>query len=810
VLVLCYRHGSLCAKTASNDPLPSSYEAAFDLGQNERKSGHANRAAEYFLQAAALAPKPEQQASSLLFASGLQIRLFQYRAALQSADSALRVALECHNFVIAGAASNNRATIYSQLGDYRLAADAAKQAVALLERSGRQDYLALALLNSGDIQSELGSFREAIPPFTEAIAIIRQAKLDDEEALAEDHLGLTLVEAEDYQGAAKAYEEAKRLRTIHRDTDGLSVTKQHLARLAYLQGQYRSALELLSEAQRSGGSSFSSIPAFWSQQLRGDILVALNRRPEALVSYRHAVQSADVWRLHALPGDITSTQTTATLHRVYREFVDLAAELSLEHHDDALAREALTVLVGSRAANLREQMLASLYRDMQLPPRYFQLLSDLETEEASFTLGTKSTRTQNLSDSLQKTRNELADLENKIGIGQKNSPYLEKSLTQNLLTSIQHGFSQDQLLLSFSLGEKKSFVWGVTRNRLELYELASEATISTHASAFFTAVQKSAARSEGAALSKDLFQPLSSVLTAKKEWIIAGDSVLLDRVPFAALPSIGNHDVATALVAAHSLRFLPSEQLLLDRKPARPTGKSRFVGVADPVYNRADSRIARGFKLLPVSHVNSTVTLARLAGSANEIRSAAKFSGMDDMQLLTGTSATQAKLRAALAAPPTVLHFAVHVVSPETGGIPGSAAAGEAALALSLTPDGVPELLTKEAISQLRVPGALVVLSGCASQQGQTVPSAGLVGLGRAWLLAGAAAVIVSSWPTPDDSGDFFSNFYTHLRRKGTQAGTLVQHASAALQETQIDMQRSAGYRSSPSFWAAYSIISEE
>lgn len=781
------------------------------MGQNERKSGHANRAAEYFLQAAALAHKPAQQAGSLLFASGLQIRLFQYRAALQSADAALRVALESNNFVIAGAASNNRATIYSQVGDDRLAADAAKQAVALLERSGRQDYLALALLNSGDIQSELGRFKEAIPPFEQAIAIVRREKLDDEEALAEDHLGLTLVEAKDYQGAAKAYGEAKRLRTTHRDMDGLSVTKQHLARLAYLQGEYRKALDLLSEAQRSGGSSFSSIPAFWSEQLRGEILVGLNLRPEALASFRHAVQSADAWRLHALPGDVTSTQTTATLHRVYRDFVDLAAELSLEHHDEALAREALTVLIRSRAASLREQMLASLHRDMQLPPRYFQLLSELEREEASLTLGTKGKRSQSLSDSLQRTRNELADLENKIGIGGKNSPYLEKTLTQNLLTIIQRGLSPDQLLLSFSLGEKKSFVWGVTRNRLELYELASEATISAHASAFFTAVQKGAARSEGAALSEDLFRPLGSALTAKKEWLIAGDGVLLDRVPFAALPSLGNHSTSITLATTHSLRFLPSEQLLVDRKPAHPASKTRFIGVADPVYNRADTRIVRNFRLLPVTHVNPAVTLARLAGSANEIRTSAQFSGMGETQLLTGTRATQDNLRAALAAaPPTVLHFAVHVVSPETGENPGSAAAGEVALALSLAPDGVPELLTKEAISQLRVPGALVILSGCASQQGQIVPSAGLVGLGRAWLLAGAAAVIVSSWPTPDDSGDFFSSFYRHLREKGTQAGTLVQHASAALQEAQIDMQRSVGYRSSPSFWAAYSIISEE
>ncbi len=150
---------------------------------------------------------------------------------------------------------------------------------------------------------------------------------------------------------------------------------------------------------------------------------------------------------------------------------------------------------------------------------------------------------------------------------------------------------------------------------------------------------------------------------------------------------------------------------------------------------------------------------------------------------------------------PEFLHFAVHVVSP-----PGRPQ--EAALALSLNSDGVPELLTPEAIATFRLPGTLVVLSGCSSSQGKPVPSAGLLGLSRALLLAGAEAVIVSSWPTPDDSGHFFSLFYSHLRTVNT--GTLSQRAAFALAQTQVELQQSRGYSSSPTYWAAYSIISKE
>jgi CHAT domain-containing protein len=173
------------------------------------------------------------------------------------------------------------------------------------------------------------------------------------------------------------------------------------------------------------------------------------------------------------------------------------------------------------------------------------------------------------------------------------------------------------------------------------------------------------------------------------------------------------------------------------------------------------------------------------------------------VQLLEGDNASLAALRKALLKAPEVLHFAVHVVSPKDR-------PQEAALALSLTADDIPELLTREAIAEFRVPGSLVILDGCSSQQGETLPSAGLIGLSRAWLLAGASAVIVSAWPTPDDSGRFFSSFYNHFRPLPSTFGSLAKRAALALQQAQLEMRRSNGYGSSPSFWAAYSVISKE
>lgn len=286
-------------------------------------------------------------------------------------------------------------------------------------------------------------------------------------------------------------------------------------------------------------------------------------------------------------------------------------------------------------------------------------------------------------------------------------------------------------------------------------------------------------------------------MARKKEWLIAAEGPLLDAIPFADMPE--PHDSTKQLIASHSLRILPSELLLLSSPQIPPN--PLFVGIGDPIYNLADSR--RQPKLVPAGTRRNpaSLALARLPGSSQEIRSSSVASAMSKTRILLGPDAIGAKLNAALAEHPEIVHFAVHVVGPD--GQPQ-----QAALALSLNTENVPELLTPEVIAQYRVPGSLVVLSGCASEQGQSLPSAGLIGLSRAWLLAGAEAVVATGWPTPDDSGQFFSIFYAHLRV--TKTGTLSQRAAIALQQSQLDMQRAGGYRASASFWAAYSIISKE
>jgi CHAT domain-containing protein len=362
--------------------------------------------------------------------------------------------------------------------------------------------------------------------------------------------------------------------------------------------------------------------------------------------------------------------------------------------------------------------------------------------------------------------------------------------------------------MSFSLGRPKSYLWIVTKDQLSLRMLPPESELQSAARDYARAVeQRLPADKAGQQLSAALFGELPASVQNKPEWLLVGEGALLDGVPFGSLPEPAVKEGPAPLVAQHSLRFLPSELLLAYGSHDKP--ERRFLGVGDPIYNTADPR--HEMLLKPVALASRRVAstaLSRLPASDRDVRTAARESGMPQTEILVGARATLTDLQRAVTNRPEIVHFAVHVVSPESEGSNDPTGKPRAALALSLTRDDIPELLTSEAIATLRVPGSLVILSGCSSQKGEVLPGAGLMGLSRAWLLAGASAVVVSAWPTPDDSGSFFSTFYRFLQ--SAPAGSLAQRAAFALQKAQITMQHGGGYRSLPKFWAAYSIVSKE
>jgi CHAT domain-containing protein len=199
----------------------------------------------------------------------------------------------------------------------------------------------------------------------------------------------------------------------------------------------------------------------------------------------------------------------------------------------------------------------------------------------------------------------------------------------------------------------------------------------------------------------------------------------------------------------------------------------------------------------------ATLSLPRLPASSSELESCARVWG-GPSTLLEGARAARPEIARALDRDPEIIHFATHFLesSEPQGARDGGGAYG--LIALSRSSQGETELLTPVEIAHWKTRAELVVLSGCHSDAGRVLPGAGLLGLTRAWLTAGAHSVAGSRWDTPDESGALFAVLYRELRLQPTPDPAL------ALASAQRELIRSGGWRGRPRYWEAYFMVGNE
>jgi Uncharacterized protein conserved in bacteria len=793
-------------------PQLNSLAPAFREAGRLRNNGQLASAEAAFAEVARLAHDRgdrKTEVRALLDVGGCQLRLFEYRDAIATYSVVRQLAAGLGDPRLTGAALFDLSSVYLQLHNVEAASINVAEARAIFEKAHISDLLVKALIQIAALETEAGHGEKATSAYQQAILICQRTNDFRAEALAEDHLGEALMCVHDLPGAQRALTDAYRIRLLHHD-ELLPVTQAKLAELEYLKGNAAEALRRLDDTFATKSPALATIPRYQIIHLRGQMLAALHRDDEALDNFRRAVELASVWREEALPGEIAQTGTTAFLNSVYADCSDLAAQLAIQRHSRALAAESLVTLARNRAADLREHRTLAWQQRGRLPTQYYETLDRLRSAEAATILSGSTGRERRTA----ALRAQLAVLQVQLGLKpQSSSEKPEKIRSQKTLISIQRRLDDDDVLLSFGLGAARSWLWAVTRNSVRVFRLPPARNLEQAATAWTDRVRSGENMGpSGIALSRNLFGQLPPDIWERRHWMLVNGGPQLSGVPFAALPaarpgkrdrerSLGRHDKPAPIIAAHTIRYVASELSLADPRTALPEN-AEFVGIGDAIYNTADNRLGPSFR--PASFFvrqELAIPLGRLVGSGHELSSAA--SHFHHIQLLTGLDATSSGIAAAFRTNPAVIHFAVHVISP----------AGEpenAALALSLGADGLPELLTPELIATYRVPGSLVVLSGCDSQRGRTLAGVGLTGLSRAWLLAGASAVIVSLWPTPDDTGAFFTSFYHYLTSAGQSTAPLPERAAAALASAQSDMRAASDYRGWPSFWAAYSMISKE
>jgi CHAT domain-containing protein len=263
---------------------------------------------------------------------------------------------------------------------------------------------------------------------------------------------------------------------------------------------------------------------------------------------------------------------------------------------------------------------------------------------------------------------------------------------------------------------------------------------------------------------RDMARRLYRVLIAPAErWIATNDSLVIvpditvSAIPFAALVTSNQR----YLVEQHSLVVAPSAAVYQKLRQEHSESSGNLLIVANA----------------------TAATRSTLAGAEHE--SAALQRLYPRATLLSGRAATpEAFARRATGA--HAIHFSGHAIASDQ-------TADDTFLVLSDGASGESKLDVKR-IASIRLEHApTVVLAACSTARGRITPLEGTMSAARAFLAAGAQAVVATLWPIDDAAAAaFFTRLHEHLARG--------ERPADALRAVQINCIRLG---MPPAMWAA-------
>ncbi|HVG09836.1 MAG TPA: CHAT domain-containing protein [Thermoanaerobaculia bacterium] len=530
----------------------------------------------------------------------------------------------------------------------------------------------------------------------------------------------------------------------------------------------------------------------------------------------------------------------ASRQETYRFHIDTLMALDRVQPGRGHAAEALRASERARARTLLDTLAAAaadVHKDADpaLIDRERLLLADIETiEQRRLKLMDQGTDSPEVREALARL---AAAIEEHVRVQaelRESSPrYAALTQPQPLgLSEIQRDVLDGRaLLLEYALGEERSYLWAVTADSLQSFELPSRERIEEAARRWYGALvvhpadpgyAEAAATARKAAdeLSGMLLRPVQELLR-DQPLLVVGDGAL-QYLPFAALPapdSLGGSD-RVALIAGHEVVSLPSASALavLRREIAgRAAAPKTLAVLADPVFqpddprtNRSTTRPGKPAKESLVrggdisdrgdlrAHEVDPRRLLRLRFSEREAEAIAALVPESQRFKALGFAASRAMATGGELARYRMVHFATH-------GLIDSRRPEMSSLVLSLVNErGEPQngFLRLHDIYNLELKADLVVLSACQTALGQEIRGEGLVGLTRGFMYAGAARVLASLWSVDDRATSLLMRrFYEHMITGGLRP-------AAALRQAQIDMSRDPQWRS-PYYWAGFSLQGE-
>ncbi len=755
-----------------------------------------------------------------------------------------------------GITLNNLGRIYDSVGEKEKALDYYNQSLIIRREVYDREGEAVTLNNIGLIYLALGEDQKALETFIRSLAIRREVRDLYGEGVTLNNIGGCYKRLGDKQKALDYYGQALRLRRDLNDRPGQATTLLNIGSVRLSLGEREAALEAFDQSLRLSRTigdredEASALKGMALAELDGGDLTAALGKAEA------ALKIVESLRTKIDEGGLRASYLGAT-QSYYRLCIDLLMRLhrldpskdyavaAFQTSERSRARALIETLAEARA-NIRNGVDPALLAN----ERALQKRLESKTDHLIRLLSGKGSEEQ-----VAATRKEIDDLEIEYQRLQAqiraSSPRYAALIQPQPLSLVEiqrRALDDDALLLEYSLGEERSYLWAVTKTSITSHELPPGKEIEEAARRvrdlltarnrivkFEVADEKQARVAQAdaeypkaaGALSRTLLGPVAGQL-GKRRLLIVADGAL-QYLPFAALPSpvkeaplIVDHEVVS-LPSASSLAVLRSE--LAGRAPAPRT----VAVLADPIFELGDERLRSSIASRGASRGTGEAVGARSRSASpaldGDLQRSARDLGLNDegfrlprlpftrreaQTILSLVPPDQRFVALDFAANQTTatsdklaqyryIHFATHGLlnskRPELSGI-----------VLSLfNEEGVEQdgFLRASEIYNLNLPAELVVLSGCKTGLGKDVRGEGMVGLTRGFMYAGAARVLVSLWDVDDEAtSEMMGRLY-----RGMLGGRKLTPA-AALREAQLSLWREKRW-SAPFYWAAFTLQGE-
>jgi CHAT domain-containing protein len=708
--------------------------------------------------------------------------LSRFDDALAFAQEAFEISRAAPGAGIRAEAIFNLAQAHSHVWNLERSAALWPQAVDAYREAGSVRGVALAIKQSVDTSFARGDFDRAVADGEQAVQLLR--KVGFQQFVPETLARLALSEARrgrlDAAGSWSARARAEiatapvaRHPFVHND---LGLAAIELGDLGAAEADFAR----VGEVARDIGNVEYEWRAEWGI---GRTMVARGQWPQAVAALERAIVIVERLR-QTIPE--AGVRATFMINRVgpYETLVEATMAGSKTPGDEP-SRTALHVAERARSRALADLLAEARVRTTD--PR----LQAVREQEVAFGRRFSSTARRAAAATAAGERgaalDELRQLEEEyealvLKIRRDNAGYAALVHPRALdATAISGLLRPDEALIEFVITERRGFAWVARRDAILSYEVPGQSELATEArflQALVAANDAAALERLGTHLYDRLIRPAESALSGVRRLIIVPDGAL-QRVPFALLRAGDRW-----LVERYILALAPSATVLHDLRESKVGRATR------PLLALAAPEAAPGHALL----FDLPGGLGTLTHASREVQMATELVGARTSQAHAGPAATEAVLKSPDANGFRILHLAAHAVVDEI--VPRRSA-------VLLSPGGSDDgLLQVSEIANLSLSADLVVLAACRSNVGRLVRGEGLLSISRAFMHAGARAIVATSWKVGDrETAWLMREFY----------GGLANGLSPdeALQRAQRRAIASRGSHAAPASWAAFLIVGD-